>query len=87
MQAITTKYLGPTNYRGSRVVAKCQAKRLTVSWDDALNAEQNYNAAARMLAERLGWHGTWHGGALPDGTGNVYVCAERGFGDTFEAAK
>jgi len=77
MQAIVTKYLGPTNYRGSRVTARCQAKRITVSWDDALGSDENHDVAARMLAESLGWlsdtHGELVGGGLPDGRGNCYV--------------
>ena len=77
MQAIVTKYLGPTNFRGSRVKATCQAKSMTVSWDDALGSDDNHDIAARMLAESLGWtkdhHGTLVGGGLPDGTGNCYV--------------
>ena len=32
MQAIVTKYLGPTTYRGSRIVARCQAKKITVPY-------------------------------------------------------
>lgn len=77
MQAITTKYHGPTNYRGSRITARCQARRLTVSWDHSLNSEQNHRAAAMALVKALGWEGTWVGGGLPDGRGNVFVCVER----------
>lgn len=29
-QAIVTKFLGPTNYRGSRVKATCQAGSVTI---------------------------------------------------------
>ena len=71
-QAIVTKYLGPTNMRGSRVVATCQAGSLTVGWDHALDAPANHTAAARELAEHMGWHGTWVGGAMP-GAGYCYV--------------
>lgn len=77
MQAITTKFLGPTNFRGSRVKATCQAGSLTVSWDHALDSEANHDVAARMLAEKLGWvaphYGRLVGGGLPDGRGNCYV--------------
>lgn len=71
-QAITTKFLGPTNFRGARVKATCQAASITLNWDHALNHEQNHNAAARALALKLGWRGRWVGGALPDGCGNCY---------------
>ena len=77
-QAITTKYLGPTNSRGSRVKATCQAGSVTVSWDHALSSEQNHTAAAEALASKLGWIGDdsdWRlvGGGLPSGGGNVYL--------------
>jgi hypothetical protein len=77
MQAILTKYLGPTNHRGSRIVAWCQAGRLTFAWDDALSVDQNHDAVARGLAQKLGWledtHGRLAGGGLPNGMGNCYV--------------
>ena len=78
MQAIVTKYLGPTNFRGSRVKASCEARSITVSWDDAKDVNDNHDAAARQLAKALGWdkYGKWVGGALPDKTGNCYVCCK-----------
>jgi hypothetical protein len=36
-QAITTKFIGPTNHRGSRISVRCQAKRIVVGWDHALD--------------------------------------------------
>lgn len=79
MQAISTKYLGPTNHRGGRVKAKCQAGSVTVEWDHARGIEENHDAACRALLIKLGWtlangyKGTWSGGGTPDGTGNTYV--------------
>jgi hypothetical protein len=55
---IITRYLGPTNYRCSRVVAthrressrsRCHPWRTVINWDHALNAEQNHRAAADAL--------------------------------------
>jgi len=51
---IVTRYLGPTNYKGSRVIAThkraCDAKwTKTLSWDHALSAEENHQAAAQAL--------------------------------------
>jgi len=54
-QAIVTAYHGPTNTRGSRVSAKCDAGRLSLPWDDALDSEGNHKAAARALITKLGW--------------------------------
>ena len=81
-QAITTKYLPPSNTKGARIKVSCQAKSTTVHWDDALDVNANHDRAALHLAELLGWHGRWHGGALPSGAGNCYVLVETAF--TFE---
>ena len=56
-QAITTKYLGPTYTRGSRVKATCQAGSVTVPWDHAKNSDENHTAAAVALCKRFGWRG------------------------------
>jgi len=73
MQAITTKYLGATDFHGSRVKAKAQAGSVTVPWDDALDVEDNHKQAADRLRFKLGWAGTWACGALPDDTGYAFV--------------
>jgi hypothetical protein len=75
-QAITTKYIGPTNVRGSRVKALSAAKNITLHWDYALNPDDNHRVAAETLAEKLGWEGCWYGGSLPGGNGNCYVRAD-----------
>lgn len=84
-QAITTKYLGPTNFRGARVKATSQAGSLTLPWDDAKGIDDNHYAAALALAMKFDWvrqydldKGTIHivGGGMPDGRGNVYIIAE-----------
>jgi hypothetical protein len=54
-QAITTVYRGPTDSHGSRVIAKCEAKRITVPWDHALDSADNHAAAALHLMDVLGW--------------------------------
>jgi hypothetical protein len=43
-----------------------------VSWDNVKSVNDNHIAAARTLAMRLNWWGTWYGGSLPDG-GRVFV--------------
>ena len=52
---IKTRFLGPTNYRNSRVVAThkwCDGdtKRVVVSWDHSLDAQDNHLVAAQALA-------------------------------------
>ncbi len=72
-QAIETRYAGPTNHRGARIIVSAQAGRITVGWDHALGIDANHVAAARAFAERWGWAGRWVGGGLADGKGNVFV--------------
>lgn len=55
MQAIQTKYMGPTNTRGSRIKATAAAGSITVGYDHALDVEGNHVAAAKALCAKLGW--------------------------------
>ena len=72
-QAITTRYFGPGNVRGSRVKATSGGGlSIALHWDDALNSVQNHALAAKTLAEKYDWHGAWAGGALADGY--AWVC-------------
>ena len=57
MQAIETKFVGPTNHRSARIRVRCQARTMFVSWDHALGVEGNHDAAAMMLAK------SWAGAA------------------------
>lgn len=71
-QIITTKYLGPTNARGSRIQAKsASGVAVTVSYDHALNSDENHAAAAEALCKKLRWHGRWVMGSSKDG--HVFV--------------
>ena len=73
-QSISTKYLGATDRRGSRVKARSSSGlSLTLSWDDALDVDDNHRAAALALATKLKWQGRWIAGGDRDGRGNVYV--------------
>lgn len=56
MQAIRTKYHGPTNTRGSRIVAKCEAGQLSMPYRHELNGDENHKAACDLLREKLGWN-------------------------------
>lgn len=72
-QAIQTKFLPCTNFKGSRVKAIAQAGSIILSWDDALDSDENHAVAAQKLAEKYGWKGVWHGGALPHSSGYSFV--------------
>jgi hypothetical protein len=77
MQAIVTKYFGPTDFRGSRVKAEADAGSVTVSWDHALNSEDNHRKAALALCGKLGWTvpspDSLVGGGLPKSSGYAFV--------------
>jgi hypothetical protein len=81
LQAIVTKYHGPTNCKGSRISAKADAGRVIVHYDHALNLDENHKAAAQALVERLGWteangYPALAGGALPGNAGYCFVMAK-----------
>ena len=69
MQAIRTKYLGPTNTRPSRIKAIAEAGYVTVSLDHSLNSDENHAVAAIKLMEKFGWEGELVGGSI----GSDYV--------------
>lgn len=74
-QSISTKYVGPTNTRGSRVIAtSASGHRMIVEWDDAINIDANHEAAAFALVSKLQWCGSWVGGATKDGF--CFVCTD-----------
>lgn len=67
MKAIRTHYLGPTNFRGSRIVATAEGgHRLVVAYDHG--AADPHADAAAALRDSLGWEGEMVGGGLPDGS-------------------
>ena len=68
MKAITTKYHGPTNTRGSRVVADDgDGNRVSLGYRCELNSTGNHAAACRALCEKQGWGGTLQGGTVVKG--------------------
>jgi hypothetical protein len=75
-QAITTTFIGPTDYKGSRCKATAEAGTLTMSWDYRYDSEMNHLLVAQALAEKLGWDGEWRGGGLPYGSGYCFVMVE-----------
>lgn len=66
-QAITVKFIGPSNRIGTRYKATAAAGSIYFSADNRLNPEMNARAAAHKLATKLGWRGRWHGGVIADG--------------------
>lgn len=75
-QAITTKFHGPTNHKGARISASCEAGRVYVPYDHALGSFENHQQAVFVLVSKLNWLGggrEWVGGALK--IGYVFVDA------------
>lgn len=82
--AITTRYFGPSNVRGSRIKALARKAEtwgdthhkemsLTDSWNHGEGVEENHCRVAYLLATKLNWSGFYVAGTLPDGRGNVFV--------------
>lgn len=67
MKAITTRYRGPTNARGSRVSAFTTDQSITLGYDDALNSEANHTNAALALCHKMRWGGELVRGDLTNG--------------------
>lgn len=73
-QAIVTKYIGPSNIRGSRIKATAAAGSIYVHYDDSLSSEKAHAKAAEALANKYGWKGFWYQGGMPNDAGYCFVC-------------
>jgi hypothetical protein len=74
MQAIVTKYHGPTNTRGARYSASTESgHRISVAANHALDAKENHERAARALMTKLGWTGKIAGGGIKSGYAWVFA--------------
>ena len=82
MQAIYTKFIGPTDFKGSRYKASCDAGSVTLEADDRLDSVDNHVRVARALIQKLGWfhddsrgdrYGRWFCGGISGG-GYAFVC-------------
>ena len=79
-QAISTRYIGPTNTQGSRVKAIARKREgnlseisLADNWDQSASVEENHARVAKLLAARMDWAGLWIGGGSPENSGFVFV--------------
>ena len=71
---IVTKYLGPTNHKGSRIKATGPLGSVTVSYDSALDNAANYDAAVTAYIELFGAQPREYIRAvMPDGNNYVYI--------------
>jgi hypothetical protein len=67
-QSIETRYVGPTNHRGSRIIATTPGgHKLTHAWNYEFNIEANHYAAAEALRAKLDWPSIKAGGSTAKG--------------------
>jgi hypothetical protein len=69
MQAIQTRYFGPTNTKGARIKAWAAAGSITISYPYELSGQAVHRKAAEALVKKLGWDELANllGGCLPNG--------------------
>ena len=68
MKAIRTKYLGPTNCRGSRIKADdYEGHSVTISYPYELSGEAVHRKAADALCEKMDWPTDLVGGGTDKG--------------------
>ena len=66
MKAIISKYLGPTDYRGSRIRATAEGGHsVTVGYD--CGSSDPHREAVKALLIKTGWKGNMVSGGMPDG--------------------
>ena len=82
MQAISTRYFGPTNTLGARIKATCERGSITIPLDYGLSGDAIHRAAVMALVLRFmeedfkrgtpkesnPWNRPFASGSLPDGT-------------------
>lgn len=80
MKAITVKYHGPSEVRGSRLIARdMDGNTFTLDEFDHLSREDRYRAAAAGLCRKMGWTGTLAHGGTKDAEVFVFVTAAHHF--------
>ncbi len=66
-QAIVTKYLPATNYKGARIKATASSGSVTIPYPHHVSSNDCYKLAAMTLAKKFGWYGEWIAGGLDKG--------------------
>lgn len=85
MQAIRTKYIGPTDTKGARIKATAQAGSVTIPYPHEMSGMHCHAAAAAALIDKLDFpRGEYDGGQLPDGS---YCFVLRGSGGIAPASR
>lgn len=68
MKAIRTRYKGPTNFKGSRIIASDgDGNRITIPYDSSLDSGEAHRKGAEALCAKMCWEGEMVSGSLgPD---------------------
>lgn len=79
-RAYTTRYAGPTDTRGARVIARSVKGTKTFPWHHEIDSYANHEGAARAAARSHGLdlrteNEDVPSAALPDGSGYVFLFA------------
>lgn len=51
---IKTSYVGPTDFKGSKIKASFNGKTLSMPYDYSLNSEERHRKAAKAFADKHG---------------------------------
>lgn len=74
MKAISTKYRGPTDTRGGRIIASdSDNNRVTIPYPHELNSDDAHRKAAEALREKMGWTGELIEGGTKGGSVFVFL--------------
>lgn len=78
MKAIRTRYLGPTNTKGSRIKADDgDGNSMIVSYDHRYGIDENHRLACKALQRKLNWAGRYYGGGMPHS--RYWVCIDKDY--------
>lgn len=66
---VITSYRGPTNTKGSRIIARSEHTKITIPYDHDLGIAENHRQAAETLRQRLNYPeaAVMLSGELPNG--------------------
>jgi hypothetical protein len=74
MKAIETRYVGPTNTRGARIIATdSDNNRVSIPYPHELSGEAVHLKAAEALRDKMGWTGNLIAGGTKRGYCFVFV--------------
>ena len=74
MKAITTRFLGPTATKGSRIAASDQdGNRVTITYESHSDTEDAHRKAANTLCYKMGWPTDLASGSIKGGYVFVFL--------------